>query len=181
VDLAACAAQPGGGDPLDEGAADGYDSSAAKKREDAVAKKFEDARNDPAALAKLVAKLPKGADLHMHLSGAATTESLMAMGAGDNDWVSATYTAQSCSLGGSAIPTSSSTSLYKTIVGAWSTEGDQTAAVSERRAVLVARGRAHAGVRERVGPQLPRARGDRDRGRVAHRPRDRHARRGQPR
>jgi len=129
--VAACAAQPGGdGDPLDQGAADGYDSSAAKKREDAVAAKFASASSSE--LAKLVAALPKGADLHMHLSGAATTEALIAIGAGDGDCVSTALTAQSCSLGGSQITTTSSSSLYKQIVGAWSMEGDQTAAVSER-------------------------------------------------
>ena len=87
--LVGCASQgAGSGDPLDQGAADGYDSSAAVKRENAVAKLFDNARNDPSALAKLVAALPKGGDLHMHLSGAATSEALMAMGESDNDCVS---------------------------------------------------------------------------------------------
>jgi adenosine deaminase len=129
--VAACATQPSD-DGTDQGAADGYDSSAATKRENAVAKKFEDARNDPAALAKLVAKLPKGADLHMHLSGAAVTESLIGIGAGDGDCVSDTFTAQSCTIGGTAISSSSSSSQWKTITAAWSMEGSTTAAVSTR-------------------------------------------------
>ena len=69
-------APPDGSDDGDD-KSDSFDSSAAKKRESKVAAKFADAVDDPAALGALVAQLPKGGDLHMHLSGAATTESLL--------------------------------------------------------------------------------------------------------
>src|ERR1051325_2086617 len=101
--LAACAT-PGTEDLSgDDGKADGWDSSGSAKREKAVAAKFAAVLGDDAALRQLVAGLPKGADLHMHLSGAASTESLIRVGAADNDCVSTSYLAQACSVGGSPI------------------------------------------------------------------------------
>src|SRR4051812_33069776 len=128
VFLVGCTASPPDTDLLDEGAADGYDTSAAVKREDAVAKKFDAAKYNPAALATLVQALPKGADLHMHLSGAATTESLMQIGEDDNDCLSATYTAQACSLGGTPIGSAPT----KAVLDAWSMQDNTTASVSAR-------------------------------------------------
>lgn len=115
-----------------DGKDDGYDSSAAKKRENAVADKFEAARGNDSALRQLVAALPKGADLHMHLSGAAATETLIKIGAGDNDCVSSTYTAQACSIGGTPISTSSSSSLFHQILDAWSMEDNTGGTVTTR-------------------------------------------------
>jgi adenosine deaminase len=131
--LSACdVTDPAADEYSGDGAADGYDSSTAVKRENAVTKLFDSAKSDPSALARLVAALPKGADLHMHLSGAAATESLMTIGAADGDCVSSTYTAQSCSLGGSAIPTTTSSSLYRPIIDAWSMQDNTTASVTAR-------------------------------------------------
>lgn len=49
----------------------------ARKREAATARVFERARSSTAALSTFLRGLPKGADLHTHLSGAASTESLI--------------------------------------------------------------------------------------------------------
>jgi adenosine deaminase len=50
---------------------------AARKREAATARVFERARASTSALSTFLRGMPKGADLHTHLSGAATTESLI--------------------------------------------------------------------------------------------------------
>lgn len=111
---------------------DSFDSSAARKRESAVAAKF--AAADAAGLRALVEELPKGGDLHMHLSGAATTESLLQIGQADNDCVTSTLAAAA----GSACTSSTtplagaSSSLVHQVIAAWSMEGSQTASLDTR-------------------------------------------------
>ncbi|MDB4958232.1 MAG: Adenosine deaminase [Myxococcales bacterium] len=116
--------------------ADSFDSSAAKKRETAVSAKFAAAVNNPQALATLVGKLPKGGDLHMHLSGAAATESLLRTGQHDHDCVTAKFVAAAGSLCTAATTPLSNASpgstLWTQIVGNWSMEGFQTAALADR-------------------------------------------------
>ena len=81
-------------DPVDDGKADGFQSSAAVKRESAVAAVFDSAKADAGELTKLVSALPKGGDLHMHLSGAAVTESLIGWGQDAHDCVTPAYVAE---------------------------------------------------------------------------------------
>ena len=127
--LAACASDAAQTDLFSgDGKDDSSMSSAAKKRESAVAAKLEAARGDDAAVRALIESMPKGADLHMHLSGAAATETLISLGIGDHDCVSTTYTAESCTVGGSALSSASKTQ----VIAAWSMQGSQTAPVSTR-------------------------------------------------
>ncbi|MEV4556809.1 adenosine deaminase [Kitasatospora sp. NPDC049285] len=61
--------------------------------EPAVARKLEAIRNDPGRLGAFLRELPKGADLHNHLSGAVSTELLIQLAADDGLCIdSATYT-----------------------------------------------------------------------------------------
>jgi adenosine deaminase len=73
--------------------------------------------------------MPKGADLHSHLSGAVTTERLIEWGAADGlcvDTTTFTATPPPCAQG--AVPIAGALSdpaLHENIVGAWSMEGFQ--------------------------------------------------------
>ena len=130
--VAGCATTATTDDFSGDGKDDGYDASAARKRETAVATKFDAA--DAATLRQLVAMLPKGAYLHMHLSGAATTESLVQIGAADSDCVSSSYVAQACSIGGAPIGTATGSSQWRQIIDAWSMEDNTQASVDDRHA-----------------------------------------------
>ena len=55
----------------------GFCGDAARRREGATARVFDRARTSAAALSTFLRAMPKGADLHTHLSGAASTESLI--------------------------------------------------------------------------------------------------------
>jgi adenosine deaminase len=78
-------------------------------------------------LKKLLKEMPKGADLHSHLSGAVTMEHLIAWGAEDGLCVdSKTYTASNGPCTADQIPlanTKNDPNLYKSVLGAWSMEG----------------------------------------------------------
>ena len=132
--VAACGVADPADQVDDDGKSDSFDSSAAKARETKVAAKFASA--SASELKTLVGKLPKGGDLHMHLTGAATIESMIKLGQGDNDCVTSALTAATgsmCTSGTTALTSASSgSSLWNQIVGAWSMEGFTTAGITDR-------------------------------------------------
>jgi adenosine deaminase len=81
------------------------------------------------ALRRFLEEMPKGADLHSHLSGAVTTERLIEWGAADGLCVdTSTFTATPPPCAQGAVPIAGALSdpvLYEDILGAWSMEGFQ--------------------------------------------------------
>src|SRR5262249_48893677 len=81
------------------------------------------------SLRALLKKVPKGADLHSHLSGAVRTERLIAWGAEDGLCVStATFTATPSPCDDGQVPLAEALSdriLYDNVLHAWSMEGFQ--------------------------------------------------------
>src|SRR5262245_4986948 len=133
----ACASDLGNTDPDDpSGKGDGFDGDAAAERADAVADLLEGVRGDPDALRAWLQPMPKGADLHSHLSGAIPTESLIAWGALDQNCVSTNFTASAgptCATGSQTmVGLDSADPLWGELVAAWSLEGSQTAPVAQR-------------------------------------------------
>lgn len=90
------------------------------KLEERVAARFDELRADPEALAAFVSSLPKGGDLHSHLSGAVHTEKLI-------DWAKADglcasqpeLKLQRCNAGGAPVAGLSRDDLLR----AWSMQG----------------------------------------------------------
>jgi len=86
-------------------------------------------RHDPARLRAFMLALPKGGDLHTHLSGAASTELLISLAAQDSLCIStATYVAASGPCGPTQRPASDAVSdtVFRTaVIAAWSMEGFQ--------------------------------------------------------
>ena len=88
-------------------------------------------RTQPAKLRALLLALPKGADLHNHLSGAVTTEGLIRLAVGDGLCiVTATMTAQFPPAGAPCPPgqrpaadTTTDRAFYQQVLQAWSMEG----------------------------------------------------------
>jgi adenosine deaminase len=91
-------------------------------RELATAQKLESLRTDPAALTQFLKTMPKGADLHNHLSGAVTTERLIEWAIADNLCVDPkTWTAGSCKLKPLPIAKAATDkALYQTLLSQWS-------------------------------------------------------------
>jgi hypothetical protein len=92
-----------------------------------TARAIDRARHDPAALRDLLWAMPKGADLHMHLSGAVYAETMLAYGAADGDCVAAlTFAAYSppCSPGDRPLTDALSDNVFQNrILRAWSMKG----------------------------------------------------------
>ncbi len=96
-----------------------------------TARYLDTVRTDPVRLYALLAELPKGADLHNHLSGAVTTETLIRLAVGDGLCIDlVTMTAQNppapatCPAGQRKIAESSTDpAFYRQILRAWSMEG----------------------------------------------------------
>ncbi|MBU8898832.1 adenosine deaminase [Corallococcus sp. H22C18031201] len=98
-------------------------------REERVGQKLESLRNQPAPLRDFLVQLPKGADLHNHLSGAVTMENLIQWGTEDGvcvnttTWVAA---APPCAAGAlSMVNTQTDATFKRNILEAWSMEGFQ--------------------------------------------------------
>jgi adenosine deaminase len=101
--------------------------------EEKVTAKIDDLRDQPEELRAFLVDMPKGADLHSHLSGAVNMDKLIQWGAEDGVCVdTTTFTAAApqagmpCAAG--AVPlsnTKSDTKLYSDVLGAWSLEGFQ--------------------------------------------------------
>ena len=97
---------------------------------DVAAARLEAVRGDPAALRDYLARMPKGADLHNHLLGSFTTESMIRWGSEDGGCVDTTdftaYAKADCLPG--MVPMSQAppgSDLYAKVLGAWSMEGFQ--------------------------------------------------------
>jgi hypothetical protein len=86
---------------------------------------FDAALGDPTALAAFLKAVPKGGDLHNHLTGAVYAETYLDWGRIDGDCVNTTSKAAvshgSCSATNVAMP--STGALFDSIVAAWSMEG----------------------------------------------------------
>lgn len=92
-----------------------------------TAQEVERLRGDPQRLTELFRRMPKGADLHSHLTGAAATESLIDWGIADGLCLDATtFTAAAPPCGAGQIPmrdAATDPDLYQLILEAWSMEG----------------------------------------------------------
>jgi adenosine deaminase len=92
-----------------------------------AARAIDRARSDPAALRSLLWSMPKGADLHMHLSGAVYAEEMLGYGAADGDCVSAlTFAAYSapCQPGDRPLADALSDNVFQNrVLRAWSMKG----------------------------------------------------------
>lgn len=102
-------------------------AEAARRRESAVGLILDLLRDDATEREAFLTAMPKGADLHSHLSGAISTERLISWGAEDGlciDPVSLVATESPC--GQRAVPLAKATpgsALYQQILTAWSMEG----------------------------------------------------------
>ncbi len=96
-----------------------------------TARHLDAVRTDPAKLRALMLAMPKGADLHNHLSGAVTTEGLIGLAVGDGLCiVTATLTAQFSPAGAPcpagqrpAADTTTDPAFREQVLQAWSMEG----------------------------------------------------------
>jgi len=100
---------------------------AAQAGERGAARQLERLRGDTAALSAFLRAMPKGTDLHTHLSGAVYAESIVRWGAADGQCVD-TFTLSSsyppCAVG--QVPLAQALSdqdLYQRIIAAWSMRG----------------------------------------------------------
>lgn len=105
----------------------GTGGSMVKSPEEVTAEALEAVRNNHDELQKLVAEMPKGADLHSHTSGAVSTESLIQYGAEDGACIdTTTFFASPGPCMNGTVPMSNALGdqvLYDKILGAWSMEG----------------------------------------------------------
>lgn len=94
--------------------------------EEQVAAKMDGVKNDPVALKEFLSKMPKGADLHSHTSGAVTPESLIEWGAADGvcyNEMTGFASAGPCAMG--TVPMANALAdqaLYDKMLQAWSME-----------------------------------------------------------
>lgn len=99
----------------------------ASSPEQRMAERVAALRGDPAALTDLLRRMPKGADLHSHLTGAARTESLIDWGiAADLCVDGATHSSSSPPCATGQVPMRDAAvdpELYGRILAAWSMEG----------------------------------------------------------
>jgi adenosine deaminase len=103
----------------------GSPSECAAEWEENASDRFDGLLADPDGLRAFLAAVPKGGDLHQHLTGAVWAETFLDWARADGDCInSTTYTAvypSDCSTATQAVPTSGT--FYDQIVGAWSMEG----------------------------------------------------------
>ncbi|MEO8603134.1 MAG: adenosine deaminase [bacterium] len=105
------------------GCGDGGSNSSAQRMADQV----ERLRADPQRLAALLKRMPKGADLHSHTTGAAQTESLIDWGIADDlcvNLVTLASSAPPCAAGTMPIrDAETDADFYEQVLGAWSVQG----------------------------------------------------------
>jgi adenosine deaminase len=93
--------------------------------EQAAADRFDTLLTDPTGLAAFLKAMPKGGDLHNHLTGAVYAETYLDWARSDGDCVNTgSYSAVdsgSCSASNAAVPTTGT--FYDSIVHAWSMQG----------------------------------------------------------
>lgn len=100
--------------------------------ESGVERYLNSVRHDPARLRAFLLALPKGGDLHTHLSGAASTELLISLAAQDGMCVNTTtFVAAGGPCGAGQRPaaeTATDPAFYRAVLVAWSMEGFQPGA-----------------------------------------------------
>jgi adenosine deaminase len=128
--LSACTGGPGDGGGPDGGttpdsglpACDGTPTACATIWEQHASDRFDAVLTSPADLAAFLKAVPKGGDLHNHLSGAVYAETYLGWGKADGDCInSSTYSsvyASQCSASTQPVPTSGS--FFDSILHAWS-------------------------------------------------------------
>jgi len=119
------------------GKSDGWgDTEEAFEREQAAAAHMEWLRDRPGELAGFLVQMPKGADLHSHLVGAVSTESLIRWGAEDGlcvDTADFTAARSPCEEGAISIAeVEESAELYQQVLEAWSMVGHAADPMAER-------------------------------------------------
>jgi adenosine deaminase len=94
---------------------------------DPVGAYLDSVRNEPGRLAAFLRDMPKGADLHMHLSGAASTESLLRFAVADGrciDTATLGATEAPCHTGQrAAADTDGDPAFHDAVIAAWSMKG----------------------------------------------------------
>ncbi len=123
--LLGCGREPaGGGDDVpdpDGGVTDcGTPTECATVWEQAASDRFDAVLDNPTELAAFLKAVPKGGDLHNHLSGAVYAETLLEFAKADGDCInSSTFSVTtSCTSGTQAVPTSGA--FFEQILRAWS-------------------------------------------------------------
>lgn len=92
--------------------------------EQRMADRLAASRSDPAALRALVRRIPKGGDLHQHLSGAIYAETYLEWAADAGGYCIAPSTSLTTSCGASSLPVpSASDPRFASLVASWSMEG----------------------------------------------------------
>ena len=122
------------------GKADGVwpDDTAAEVRLAWVQDRFEDLRSSPEGLAEFVAAMPKGADLHSHVVGAATPEEVLAWAAEDGlcvDLATMTLVSSPCDAAAGTRPVAELTTTdaeYAELISAISMRGHEDANLADR-------------------------------------------------
>ncbi len=107
------------------------DVATAATSEGATSRHLQSIRNDPAKLHAFLAAMPKGGDLHNHLSGAVPTETLIGYAMRDGLCIDATLTATPAPPLGATCPAgerpaadaNTDAAFYGQILRAWSMEG----------------------------------------------------------
>lgn len=128
--------------------------------ERAVASHFESLRDRPPELAMFLRRMPKGGDLHNHLSGAIYAESLIRWAAEDGLCLliaSNTFTAPPCDTGAGKPPVAEharSSSAYNALIDALSTRNYAQGQRSGHDQFFVTFGRFGAATEKRAGDML---------------------------
>ncbi len=95
--------------------------------EEVITKKINELSADPTALRAFLVNLPKGGDIHSHISGAITTETIIQWGSEDGACVDTTTlvaAAGPCAANAVLLSTAPpGSALYKQVLAAWSMEG----------------------------------------------------------
>ena len=100
---------------------------------DPVAAYLDSIRDEPARLAAFLRDMPKGADLHLHLSGAVSTESLLRFAVEDGLCIDAASVAVDPPCGSGlrrAADTESDKGFHDAVIAAWSMKGFEPGAES---------------------------------------------------
>jgi adenosine deaminase len=98
-------------------------ASCAAQWEQATSDTFDGLLANPAGLQAFLKGVPKGGDLHNHLSGAVYAETVLGWASDDHDCINTTTHAAVTSCGSGTQPVPTSGTFFDQVVGAWSMEG----------------------------------------------------------
>jgi adenosine deaminase len=98
-------------------------ANCAAQAEQATSDAYDGLLGDPTGLAAFLKLVPKGGDLHNHLSGAVYAETVLGWASDDHDCINSTTDAAVTSCGSGTQPVPASGVFYDQIVGAWSMQG----------------------------------------------------------